>query len=208
MKISTEELEKIKQSHKAKDLQDIIHEEQENQDEAKSFTDTKSNEGGDQNFISDMVESHQVSATTEAKRESVYQRLRAELSNTAKKLRNAIRPMNLEVRSLANEVGGLEVDYKKINNRIDKDVDVWDRRTQDIAKAEVENEHQDQEENKSFIHLVKTGIWGRRRKRKAKKHMGQVDLGKATEDPDRPVSYINRLSHMREDHSHFDGREM
>lgn len=205
MKISAEELERIKQSHKAKDLKGIIKEEEDKKDDKKLIND---DEGGDQNFISDMVQNHKQSEA-QVKRENVYQKLREGLSNAAKKLRNAVRPVNTELRSLDNEIGGLEVDYKKIDKRVDNDKDVWDDRVKEVNKMEAETEHNDQEDNKSFIHMVKIGIFGGRRGKKPKKHMGQVDLGDAADDG-KPVSYIERISHLREDRSDFHGggREM
>ena len=70
MKLSAEELERIKESHKAKDLQEILKEEKDKKDDEDGFTDdqsdaqsdaksdAQSDEGGDQNFISDMVDQH------------------------------------------------------------------------------------------------------------------------------------------------------
>jgi hypothetical protein len=206
MKLSPEELEKIKQSNQAKDLNRIIKEEKikkDKKDEEGSggFADNDSEDGGDQNFISAMVEKKTISETA-TKRESVYKKLKNELGNVVIKLRNAIRPVSTEIRSLDNEVGGVEVDYKKVLEKIDKDVDVWDDRTKKIAQASVEADHKDMEENESFIHGIKTGILGKRRGKK-RKHLGQVDLGKATQDEDTPpVGFIKQLTQLREDRSH------
>ncbi len=202
MKLSAEELEKIKQSHQAKDLQEIIKEEADKKDgdEDGGFADAEGEEGGDQNFISDMVENHTISES-ESKRASVYQKLKDELGNVVFKLRNAVRPVSTEIRSLDNEIGGLEVDYQKIKEIIDKDIDVWDDRTKKIAQGAAEADQQDMEENESFIHGIKAGIFGRRRGKK-RRRLGQVDLGKAAEGDDAPpVGFIGRLSQLREDRS-------
>jgi hypothetical protein len=193
MKLSTEDLEEIKQSHKAKDLQEIIKEEadKKDDDEDGGFVDAEDEEGGDQNFISDMVENHTISES-DSKRESVYQKLKDELGNVVIKLRNAVRPVSTEIRSLDNEIGGLEVDYQKIKKIIDEDIDVWDYRTKKIAQGAAEADHQDMEENESFIHGIKAGIFGRRRGKK-RRHLGQVDLGKAAEGDDAPpVGFVGR----------------
>ncbi len=208
MKLSAEELEKIKQSHKAKDLQEILKEEKDKKDDEDSdgsgFTDAETDEGGDQNSISDMVDKHTISETN-AKRESVYNKLKGELGNAVNKLRNAVRPVNTEIRSLDNEVGGVEVDYKKIQKEVDQDVDIWDDRTKKIAKGAIEADLQDMEENESFIHGIKAGLFNR--KGKKRKHLGQVDLGKAAEDADdiKPVGFVERLSKLKEDRSHQKG---
>lgn len=190
MKLSAEELEKIKQSHKAKDLQKILKEEQDKKDdEDGGFVDGEGDEGGDQNFISD-------------KRENVYQRIKDELGNIVVKLRNAVKPTSTEIRSLDNEVGGLEVDYAKIKKIIDEDIDVWDDRTKKITQGALEADHQDVVKNESFIHGIKAGLFGR--KGKKHKHLGQVDLGKAAEEGDntKPISFVEKLSILKEDRSH------
>lgn len=194
MKISAEELERIKELHKAKDLQEIL----------KEGKNKKDDEGGDQNFISDMVDQQTFSAAQE-KRDSIYQKLKYELNKTIQKLRNALRPVNTELRSLDNEVGGLEVNYKKVEKEINQDVDVWDDQAKRIDKQAVETEHQDQEENKSFIHLIKTGLLRPRGKKGKKHHMRQVDLGKAAEQDDnvKPVGFVEKISKLREDRRHI-----
>jgi hypothetical protein len=207
MTISAEELEQIKQSHKAKDLQEILKEEKDKKDDDEdgNFADAEGDEGGDQNFISGMVENHTMSET-DTKRESVYQKLKDELGNVVLKLKNAIRPVSTEIRSLDNEVGGTEVNYKEVAKEINQDVDIWDDRTKKIAKGAKEADLQDMEENESFIHSIKTGLFGKRG-RKKRKHMGQVDLGKAAEEGDneKPAGFVERLSKLKEDRSHNQG---
>ncbi|MES2678225.1 MAG: hypothetical protein V4612_07975 [Pseudomonadota bacterium] len=198
MKLSAEELERIKESHKAKDLQEILKEEADKKDDGDSgFADANSDEGGDQNFISD-----QNVSVAQAKRNSIYQRLRQELSNAAEKLRNAIRPINNQLRSLDKEVGGVEVDYNKIDKRTNLDVDVWDDQTKKINQEAIEAENSDAEENKSFIHLIKSGFG---KKGKKRKHLGQVDLGKSAQENDeaRPAGFVERLNKSKEERSHI-----
>ncbi len=197
MKLSAEELEKIKQSNKAIDLSKIIKEGKDKKDEGGVFANAEGDYGGDQNFIS-----NQNVSEAQAKRDSIYQRLKDELSNAAQKLRNAIRPVNNELRSLDNEVGGVEVNYEAIDKATDKDVDVWDEQTKKIAQESIEADLQDVEENKSFIHLIKTGF-GRRGKKRKK--MGQVDLGKSAGESDevRPAGFVEKLSKLKEDRSHI-----
>ncbi len=198
MKLSTQELEKIKQSYKAKDLHQIAKAE-ENKKDAKDNNFT--NEEGDQNFISDMVEGHTISET-DVKRESVYQKIKEEVDNVINKLHNAVRPIKTGVRSLNNEVGGVEVDYKKSQKKIDQDIDVWDDRTKKIAEGAKEADDQDMEENESFIHKVKTGLYGGKR-RKRRRHLGQVDLGKAAEES--RGRFAARVSKSKEDGGHQGG---
>jgi len=202
MNLSAGELEEIKQSHKVKDLQEIIKEEADKKDDNEDtcFADAEGGEGGDQNFISDMVENQAISEA-DSKRESVYQKLKDELGNVVVKLRKAVRPVSTEIRSLDNEVGGLEVDYQKIKKTINESADVWDDRTKKIAQGAEEADQQDMEENESFIHGIKAGIFGKRRGKK-RKHLGQVDLGKAAEGDDAPpVGFVGKLSQLREDRS-------
>jgi Sec-independent protein translocase protein TatA len=189
MKISHEELEKIKQSHKTKDLKKIIHEEASKKEEEANLI--NNNEGDDKNFISNMTKNHPEKAT-DAKRRNIFKRLKNELGKVTKKLRNAVRPLHTELRSLDNEVGGLEVDYEEIDKKNDKDIDVWDNRTQKIQQGAEESYEQDQEENESFIHAVKTGIWRRKKGKKRKRSMGQVDLGEAAENS-KSEGFIGRL---------------
>ncbi len=203
MKLSGEELEQIKQSHKAKDLQEILKEEKDKKDdEDDSFTDKETDEDGDQNFISGVVENHTISET-QTKRESVYKKLKDELGNVVTKLKNAIRPMNTEIRSLDNEVGGTEVNYEAVAKETNQDVDVWDDRTKKIATGAKEADLQDIEENESFIHSIKTGLFGRRGKKK-RRNMGQVDLGKAAEETsdEKPLGFVEKIAKMKEDRSH------
>jgi hypothetical protein len=224
MKLSDEELKRIQQSHKSKDLAEIIAEEkkksellaeekkkkdEEDDDDTSSDDDTDGDDedGHDENFISDMVKGHKIS-DTQAKRESIYAKLKAELSNTIKKLRSAIRPVTSELRSLDNEVGGLEVDYKKIAKINDKDVDVWDKQPESITKEAVIEDNKDKEDNKLFIHMAKTetGMFYNKHKH-GKRHMGPVNLKAASSDDDdvKPESYVERLSHLKEDRGHEKG---
>jgi hypothetical protein len=209
MKLSAEELEKIKQSHKAKDLQEIIKEEADKKDDEDSNSNnSEDGDGGDQNFISgisSIVENHTISET-DSKRENVYQKLKDELGNVILKLKNAVRPVSTEIRSLDNEVGGVEVNYEAVAKEINQDVDIWDDRTKKIAKGAKEADLQDMEENESFIHGIKAGLFGKRRGKK-RKHLGQVDLGKAAEDigDAQPASFVERVSKLKEDRSHNQG---
>ncbi len=191
MNISKEELERIKQSNKAKDLKSIIAEEKDKKDK------DDDTDGGDQNFISDMANTHTVSETKSAI-ENICQKLKGELQKVTKTLREAVRPVNTELRSLDKEVGGLEANYKKIAKKIDNDKDVWDKRAASLAKEAQEIEVADKSESESFIHNAKT-----KKGKKRKKHMGPVDLDSASEN--RPTSYVEKVKKSRQDQSYKDG---
>ena len=159
MKLSAEELEKIKQrALLAKSKKDEENDE-ENDDE-----------GDDQKFIDKANQN----------RNDLYENLENDLATTTKKLKS-VRPVNTELRSLDNEIGGLEEDYEAIAKATEKDKDIWESRTENIAAGAEAAEEQNEEENESFIHMVKTGMYrGKRKKRK--RSMGQVDLSESTEN--------------------------
>ena len=184
MNISKEELERIKESNKVKDLQSIIAEEKDKND-----SDDEA-DGGDQNFIHD--------SGNKSAMENIYQKLKGELQKITKKLHETVRPVNSELRSLDNEVGGLEVNYKKIAKQIDNDKDVWDENAIKITKEVHEIEEADKSESESFIHNTKT-----KKGRKRKKNMGPVDLDAASEN--RPISHVEKVKKSRQDQSYKDG---
>ena len=209
--ISAEELAKIKQSHKAKDLQKIIDEEKnkKNDDDKKDENgsvdeggdeDDKKDEDSDQNFISNLTGSN-----SQDKRNGIYQKLKDELGNVVYKLHKAIRPINTELRTLDNEVGGLEEDQKAIDKKNNKDVDVWDNRGKEIAQQIAKTEEQREDNNQSFIHAVKTGMFGGKKSKKAHKHMGQVNLSKAADGDGKHPGFVERISKLKEDRGHEQG---
>lgn len=205
MKRSAEELEKIKKSSQKKDPQDIVSESKNIKNEDQNFASNLKNEDnqGDQNFISNLAQNQ--NSNTSSKKESVYKKFKDDLGIAIKKLQNAIRPVNIEIRSLDNEVGGIEVDYKKIQKQNNQDIDVWDDRVQKIKKATIEANDQDMEENESFIHAIKTGMFSGK-KRKKRRTIEQVDLGKAAEEGlHKSSGYVKRLVKLKEDRSHNNG---
>ena len=199
MKLSAEELEQIKLANKAKDLHKIIKEEGDKKDEDDlGFADAageKGDEDDDQNFISGAGDS-------KTKRDNIYKRLKSDLAKVAQKLRNVIKPIKTELRSLDNEVGGTEIDYAAIDKKNDKDVDVWDNRTGEINKGVIEAELQREEDNEAFIHSVKTGVFGKAKKRR--RHMGQVNLGEANKGDKgfKTDGFIEKLSKLEQDRTH------
>lgn len=86
------------------------------------------------------------------------------------KAKKPITPINTTHRGLDKETGGLEVDYKKVHEAIEKNVDVWDNRVEQISQMGDEAQEDNADILKSFIHKVKTGKY-------RKKSMGQVELG-------------------------------
>lgn len=204
--LSEEELANLKQLHKAQDLSKIIKQEEDKKNKEKpNFVDAqgdenKEDEDDDQNFISNSDIVNKLNfGNAQEKRESVYKRLKDELDNVVAKLRSAIRPINNEIRSLNEEIGGVEVNYQAIKKGADNDVDVWDNRTKKLAQAAVEASNQDAEENLSFIHGVKAGLFGRRGKRR--RSMGQVDMSKVArgDDDAKPVGFADKIKQLRED---------
>lgn len=179
MTISKEELEKIKKLHQAQDLAEII---KHKKDDDKASSGETSDDSDDENFISNR-------------------------GSDGKK--SDIKPNNFEIRSLDNEVGGLEVDHKKLQEAINKDVDVWDDRDKQIKKGAEESEIQDIDANKSFIHQVKflAGLSPGKYNKHKRTHLGQVDLDKAADKAEKlqPASYVERLKNLSKDRSHESG---
>ncbi len=118
--------------------------------------------------------------------------------------RKGVKPIHSEVKSLGEKgvVGGVEINYKEIAKQNDKDQDVWDKRSEEINKMASNEVHQDAVELESFIHSVKTGAFGKRKKRR--RSMGQVDLGKAASDEGgADMTYVEKLRNLRQDKTGF-----
>ena len=115
-----------------------------------------------------------------------------------------IKPVNVDIRSLDNEVGGTEVDYEAIQEENNQDVDVWDNREEQIDQGLQEGAEEDIEANISFIHSIKTGTF---RGKKRRKTMGQVDLGEAASEAgeEKPAGFVQRLQQLKEDRSNEGG---
>jgi hypothetical protein len=169
MAISSEDLKKIKLLNKIKNLKKMI---KPSDDEYKDLKDDSddSDDSDDENFISNRA--------SDGKKSN-------------------IKPINVSIRSLDNEVGGKEVDYKKSQKQTDQDVDVWDNRDAEITALEDAAAEVTIGANKSFIHKIKT------KSRRNKKSLGQMDLGAAASNIEgaKPKSFVQELRQLRTDKS-------
>jgi len=186
MTISKEDLEKIKQSSKAHSIEEIIKHRQ----DAVNNTSDDENSGDDNN------------SDTEDNGDQNF------ISNRS----SDIKPVNVDIRSLDGEVGGLEADYEEEKRVNDKDVDVWDSIGEKTNKANQEHNEQHTKVLESYIHQIKfaagaDGIIGGGKKRRKKHGLGQVDLGKAVKvmSDQQPKGFWQKLQDFKIDRSHEGG---
>jgi hypothetical protein len=110
--------------------------------------------------------------------------------------RNGIKPIRGHIRSLHKEKGaGLQVDLEEIQKNIEKHKDLWDLQSVEERQEEPSEteEINDARAFKAFIHNVKTGGFGGR---KRKRSMGQMNLGEMAREikhQEKDISHVEKL---------------
>ena len=173
-RLSKEQLEKIKQSAKKKKFTDILEEEKKkkkkpnDEDSSSDSTsdDTNNDDSDDVNFITDR--------------------------NGQK---TKIKPKAEHLRSLDKEKGGVQIDPEEVQKNIEKHEDLWDLKDagEMIEEAQTLDNAPDDDAFKAFIHNVKTGGYGGR---KRKRSMGQVNLTEMARElkhQEKNLSFVEKL---------------
>lgn len=204
MKLSPEELEKIKKAYKKP---------QASNGDGSDYNDDE----GDQDFISNRGNQSQKDSkdqkNSKAKRENVYQQLKKELSKASQKLHSAFKTPNANLnnpdsptenlknkqfqpdsKSAQDEIAQAKKEYEENNSEIPPEVDLkYGKKPR--KKGEPKSVYE------TFIHSVKTGMWGHNKAGEhAKNHMGQVNLGGAV--PHHRAGFVEKLKHSGQNHNH------
>jgi hypothetical protein len=207
-KLSKEELEKIKKENKKPDLASIIAsekakhdakmnaEKEEIEEDIETAEEIKKIEEIEENKKEEVKEDNQDSDQkfifTHNALDKTCKSLKNELQESIEDLENSLKPINNKIRSLGTEVGGLETDYAKSQEKTNQDKDVWDIQAQSIAEAANEEHQARSSQNESFIHNVKTGMHGGRRKRR-RRRMGQVNLSAADNSAEQSGKHAEKI---------------
>ena len=129
------------------------------------------------------------------KKISIFERLGNAIKTVQNKL-EGVRAEGFEVRTLDDEIGGVEVDYEQIDKQTDIDKDVWDDHKPPEAIETFTTE-----DYKAFIHKKKKG------KGKKGRKMGAMTLSD-DEIEESMSSHVARLQQLREDRGHDQGGGM